>query len=303
MIERLDALFAAGDCPDAIVVFVDAWTSFGGSQFLNSTGTGRYLDYLCDEVVAFVDERYPTAAEPRPPRPDRQVQRRLRRDGRADAAPRRLRRARLARRRRALRDLLPAGVPEGRADAARRSSTARGTCSSSAPAQADPPHYEWIELLEAYGYAAVLLAGPGATRAARCCRSTSTAGSIDDVWAQWLRKDPVRMAPFHADALRSMRRIYLDAGRGDEYFLDLGAPGLRGRARQARRRAHARALRRHARAPHVPLPGRDPGAGARYRAVSGNVPSRAQASTAGHEPYPASGLMCPWPGSTSAGPA
>ena len=50
-----------GDCPDAIVVFVDAWTSYGGSQFLNSTGTGRYLDYLCDEVVPFVDERYPTS--------------------------------------------------------------------------------------------------------------------------------------------------------------------------------------------------------------------------------------------------
>jgi hypothetical protein len=31
------------------------------------------------------------------------------------------------------------------------------------------------------------------------------------------------MAPAHADALRSMRRIYLEAGRGDEYYLDLGA--------------------------------------------------------------------------------
>ena len=41
-------------------MFVDCWTSLGGSQFLNSPGTGRYLDYLCDEVVAFVDERYPT---------------------------------------------------------------------------------------------------------------------------------------------------------------------------------------------------------------------------------------------------
>ena len=46
---------------------------------------------------------------------------------------------------------------------------------------------------------------------------------IDDVWAQWLEKDPVRMAPRHADALRSMRRIYLDAGKEDEWFLDLGA--------------------------------------------------------------------------------
>jgi Putative esterase len=59
-VERLDDMFAARECPDAIVVFVDAWTSLGGSQFLNSSSTGRYLDYLCDEVIPFVDERYPT---------------------------------------------------------------------------------------------------------------------------------------------------------------------------------------------------------------------------------------------------
>jgi hypothetical protein len=49
-------------------------------------------------------------------------------------------------------------------------------------------------------------------------------GQLDeDVWQQWLRWDPVRMASSHAEALKSMRRIYLDAGRRDEYFLDLGA--------------------------------------------------------------------------------
>jgi hypothetical protein len=31
------------------------------------------------------------------------------------------------------------------------------------------------------------------------------------------------MAPAYAGELRSMKRIYLDAGRSDEYFLDLGA--------------------------------------------------------------------------------
>ena len=46
---------------------------------------------------------------------------------------------------------------------------------------------------------------------------------IDDLWERWLALDPVRMAPTHADELRSMRHVYLDAGRGDEWFLDLGA--------------------------------------------------------------------------------
>ena len=62
-IERLDAMFAGGECPDAVIVLVDAWTSRGGSQFLNSSSTGRYQDYLCDEVVPFIDARYPTLSD------------------------------------------------------------------------------------------------------------------------------------------------------------------------------------------------------------------------------------------------
>ena len=61
--ERLDEYWTSHDVPDAIVVMVDAWTSRGGSQFLNSSSTGPYQDYLCDEVVAFVDSRYPTIAD------------------------------------------------------------------------------------------------------------------------------------------------------------------------------------------------------------------------------------------------
>jgi len=38
----------------------DAWTSYGGSQFIDSASTGPYMSYLCDEVVPFVDGRYPT---------------------------------------------------------------------------------------------------------------------------------------------------------------------------------------------------------------------------------------------------
>ena len=48
----LDHLRRTG--PPDIVVFVDAWTSWGDSQFINSTSTGRYMDYLCDEVPEFV---------------------------------------------------------------------------------------------------------------------------------------------------------------------------------------------------------------------------------------------------------
>jgi putative esterase len=61
--ETADAVFARGEAPPALVVFVDAWTSYGGSQFVDSPGTGRYHSYLCDEVVPWVDRRYRTLNE------------------------------------------------------------------------------------------------------------------------------------------------------------------------------------------------------------------------------------------------
>jgi hypothetical protein len=61
--ETADQVFAAGAAPPAVVVYVDAWTSYGGSQYVDSPGTGRYHSYLCDEVVPWVDGRYRTRAD------------------------------------------------------------------------------------------------------------------------------------------------------------------------------------------------------------------------------------------------
>ena len=77
------------------------------------------------------------------------------------------------------------------------------------------------------------------TYAMAACYSANEDGSVDlpfdldsgllrdDVWQRWLAWDPVRMAPRHAEALRSMRAIYIDAGTRDEFFLDLGAEAFR----------------------------------------------------------------------------
>ena len=62
--ETADAMFARGEAPPAVVVYVDAWTAYGGSQFVDSRGTGRYHSYLCEEVVPFVDARYRTLPGP-----------------------------------------------------------------------------------------------------------------------------------------------------------------------------------------------------------------------------------------------
>jgi hypothetical protein len=77
--------------------------------------------------------------------------------------------------------------------------------------------------IEVYGYAAAYSPDPENPGKALLPFELDTGRLIDDVWAKWLELDPVRMAPAHASELRSMKRVYLDAGRGDEYFLDLGA--------------------------------------------------------------------------------
>jgi hypothetical protein len=55
----------------------------------------------------------------------------------------------------------------------------------------------------------------------------ATGELIPDVWDRWLAWDPVRMGPDRADALRSLRAIYIDAGKRDEWYLDLGAEAFR----------------------------------------------------------------------------
>ena len=51
----------------------------------------------------------------------------------------------------------------------------------------------------------------------------ATGRLVLEVWDRWLARDPVRMVPGHADALRGLSGIWIDAGSSDEWFLDLGA--------------------------------------------------------------------------------
>ncbi|MPZ69898.1 MAG: enterochelin esterase [Actinobacteria bacterium] len=223
MIERVDELFSDESLPRAVVVFVDAWTSYGGSQFINSTSTGRYLDYLCDEVVPFIDERYPVDA---------------------------------ARDRRGITGKSSGGygamvVPMLRPDVFGALASHAGDSLFEVCYQVDFPKaarilrdsfegsYDvfWERLRAADRFDFELFAHPLDLYAMGACYSPdpdelgkalipfeiSTGRLIPEVWEQWLRWDPVRMAPGKIEVLKSMKGIYLDAGKSDEYYLDLGA--------------------------------------------------------------------------------
>ncbi|MFG2073749.1 alpha/beta hydrolase [Nonomuraea maritima] len=224
--ELADAMFAAGDAPPAIVVYVDAWTALGGSQYLDSPGTGRYHTYLRDEIVPYVDEHYRTI----PDRDHRAI------TGKSSGGYGAMVTAMLApdvfgalathagdalfdvsyrpgfpALARRLRDMYDGSYETFLRDfRGRVAGTKQGD----------------LELLEAYGYAAAYSAEPdGAVRVP----FDHTGAVVPKVWQRWIDRDPVTMAaqPQYAEALRSMRAIWVDAGSRDEYFLDLGAVAFR----------------------------------------------------------------------------
>jgi len=58
--ERLDRLIASAQMRPAIVVMPDCFTRYGGSQYRNSSATGRYEDHLIRELIPYVDGHYRT---------------------------------------------------------------------------------------------------------------------------------------------------------------------------------------------------------------------------------------------------
>jgi Putative esterase len=223
--ELADDLFARGEAPPVIVVWVDCWTSLGGSQFLDSPGTGNYLTYLCDEIVPFVDERYRTIAD----RDHRGIQGKSSGGYGAMVVP-------------MLRPDLWGGLathagdalfetcylPEFRESARVLRDRYDGSYDAFWKDFRSRPAFSKDgdeHLLNDWCMAACYSADPDGT--VRLPFDSATGELIPEIWERWLALDPVRMVPQHAETLRSMRAIYIDAGKKDQYFLDLGAEAYR----------------------------------------------------------------------------
>jgi putative esterase len=223
--ELVDRGMASGEIPPCIVVWVDAWTSLGGSQFLDSAGTGKYLTYICDEIVPWVDERYRTYGD---------------RDHRGIAGK-------------------SSGGYGAMVHGMLRPDVWGGFATHAGDALFEVsylPHFRevvrvlrdeyegsyerfWEDfrsrpalskendatLAEMYGMAAAYSPDPDGTP--RLPFDLETGMMIPELWERWLASDPVRMVSRHADALRSMRAIYVDSGTRDDYYLDLGAEAFR----------------------------------------------------------------------------
>jgi enterochelin esterase-like enzyme len=223
IVQQMDRLIEEGTCQPALMAFPDAFTRYGGSQYVNSTATGRYEDYVVEELVPLVDERFRTLA---------------------------------AREHRATMGYSSGGY--GALTLAMRHPDVFGAAAShsgdmlfEACYRPDIPGairgYEQAGGVEAFVASMASVTRPRDKgriwfdavniTAMSACYSPNPDADIgfdlpfdpytglirEDVWARWKAVDPVAAARDHADALRSLRLLYFDCGSADEYNLFLGA--------------------------------------------------------------------------------
>ena len=56
--EQVDRLIASGAMPPAVIAFPYCFTKLGGNQYINSPAMGRWADFLIEEAVPFVEQKF-----------------------------------------------------------------------------------------------------------------------------------------------------------------------------------------------------------------------------------------------------
>jgi S-formylglutathione hydrolase FrmB len=213
--ERMDKLIAAGKIAPMIVVMPNCFTFYGGSQYINSTATGNYEDYLTDEIVAFVDENFRTIKN---------------RDSRAVMGK--------------------SSGGYGSLIMGMRHADAFGlVCSTAGDAyfeycypmdfakafrliKGDPAGFmKLFWATEKHGkddHAAINTIGMAACYSPNGSDfdlpfNLETGEIREDIWARWLEHDPVRLVEKSVENLKSLKLLFIDAGTRDEFALDVGA--------------------------------------------------------------------------------
>jgi hypothetical protein len=227
-VEDVDRLIRDGGCPPVVVPLPDCWTAYGGAQFIDSPGTGRYLTYLCDELVPFVDERFGTIAAPE----SRGVQ------GKSSGGYGALVLA-------MLRPDVWGALGDVAGDAAFEYCYLPDFPAAwTALREHDSIEAFWEDMLSQPRPSEAAFAAVN-TIAMAACYSPGPGGEPElpfdmedgslreEVWERWLAWDPVRMLPDHLEALRGARAISLECGLQDEYNLYVGTTMLHRRLDEA----------------------------------------------------------------------
>jgi enterochelin esterase family protein len=204
-----------------ILVMPDCFTRYGGSQYLNSTATGRYQDHLVSELVPWADATFRTLAA----REHRGVMGKS--SGGYGALVLGLRHA-------ATFGAIAchSGDVEFeycyRPDLPKFCSVVQNAGGIEAWFRAFEQklqkQHDDFTVLNMLGMAACYSPNPQSAPFGIDFPIDLASGRWrDDVWRRWLEHDPLHLVERFHDALRSLSLVYIDCGRRDEWNLHLGA--------------------------------------------------------------------------------
>jgi enterochelin esterase family protein len=214
---RMDRLIRAGACQPMILVMPDCFTRYGGSQYLNSSATGRYEDYVL-EAVEFVDAHFHTRSNSEA----RAVA------GKSSGGYGALS---LGMRHREVFGLVADHSGDKFFEKCYASDLMRMPDLASrenlpeilaAPQEVHPRDREFFELMNAAAMSACFSPNPEHTLGFDWPVDTHTGQLRERVWQRWKSKDPVELIGSSLEALRSLRLLFLDCGNRDEYYIHLG---------------------------------------------------------------------------------
>jgi len=224
---RLDRLILSGACPRVIVVAPDCFTKVGGNQYINSTATGPYEDYLLADVMPFVAARHRIKAWGvfgKSSGGYGSIMLAMRHPGvflamadhSGDAC------------------FELCYIPDfGPALDAFRDAGGPTRWLEKFWANDNRRRRKWMKPLNILAMAAHYSPNPTAPLGLDLPFDLETGELRPDVWERWRACDPVNLVDRHKEALSELRLLYLDCGTRDEFSLHWGARALAAKLRRA----------------------------------------------------------------------
>jgi len=216
--QRMDRLIAQGKAQPMLLVLPDAFTRYGGSQYINSTATGHYADYLL-EIVNLVDARFRTLAD----KDHRAIMGKssggygalvsaMRHPGifglAADHSGDKY-----------FELCYKADFPKFLQACARFKDWGKILKD---PASVHPKGHEFFNLMNIAAMSACYAPNPNVPLGFELPVDSHTGELNTAVWERWLKHDPVYLLADYAEALRNLKLLFLDCGTKDEFNIHYG---------------------------------------------------------------------------------
>jgi len=224
--ERMDRLISSGEVQPMILVLPDGMTRYGGSQYINSSGTGRYEDHLIEEIIPYINQTYRT-------RPDARAIAGKSSGGYGALV--------LAMHHPELFSAVACHSGDMYFDFVYRPDFIKSLNAfdrhgittleelrdflDDFDLKMYPKPAGFFDIIHAAGMASCYSPNPDSPCGFDLPWEFHTGRFNADVWQRWLEHDPLTMLEndSYVDALRQMKLIFLDCGRFDEYALQYGA--------------------------------------------------------------------------------